>query len=106
MHRIAMRNVAFSKRFTVSFCQHSCACTVRSIPTPMYNLSMEHLPNHHCFFDGNVGRVRFSHEFAFADQLASVCFHAGGKLPELPSAERIRRQLLSSHVRLSENMAP
>lgn len=59
-----------------------------------------------CFFTGNVDRVRFSPERVFADQLAEVCFKAGGKLPEMPAADRIRRRLLSSHVRLSCNMAP
>lgn len=57
-------------------------------------------------FNGKVNDVRFSREFLFADQLAAACFRTAGKLPELPSAELIRRRLLTSHVRLSENMAP
>ncbi|MFA6564883.1 MAG: AAA domain-containing protein [Verrucomicrobiia bacterium] len=57
---------------------------------------------------GDVERIRFTRELTFADQLAPKLFRDDRPAPHLepPDADRIRRRLLASHVRLSENMAP
>lgn len=57
----------------------------------------------------DIERIRFSRELAFADDLAARAFPAddrGEVSRELPSAERVRRRLLTTHLKLSENMAP
>jgi len=56
----------------------------------------------------DIERIRFSRELVFADDLASRVFPAGrAEVPrERPSVERVRRRLLTTHIKLSENMAP
>lgn len=54
----------------------------------------------------DIERIRFSREPAFADRLATELFAGSQGLPELPTSERVRRRLLTSHVKLTENMAP
>jgi hypothetical protein len=57
---------------------------------------------------GDSERIRFSRELVFADGLASMILPAGQRQPqrERPSTERVRRRLLTTHIKLSENMAP
>ena len=52
--------------------------------------------------------IRFRSEVEFADALAAsgVLREAGNADPAAPAAERVRRLLLATHLRLSENMAP
>ncbi len=51
-------------------------------------------------------QIRFSREIPLADKLAEELFSQTQNLPELAEADRVRRSLLTSHVRLTENMAP
>jgi hypothetical protein len=51
-------------------------------------------------------RLRFSSELAFSDALISTGIFTHANLPALPDADHVRRQLLTGHIRLSENMAP
>lgn len=61
-----------------------------------------------CVGPDDIERIRFSRELAFADHLASRVFPEGraATTRERPSVERVRRRLLTTHVKLSENMAP
>lgn len=56
----------------------------------------------------DVEKIRFSRETIFADDLAARIRTSGGTVPpkEHLTEDRVRRRLLSSHVKLSENMAP
>ena len=52
--------------------------------------------------------IRFRAESGFADALANsgILADAPSGKWETPDAERVRRRLLSTHIRLSDNMAP
>ncbi len=56
----------------------------------------------------DIERIRFSRELTFADQLASKVFPPDREATpsERPSADRVRRRLLTTHIKLSANMAP
>lgn len=58
--------------------------------------------------DSTPLKIRFAFESAYADALAEtgIFQHLSSGLTEVPSAERVRRRLLSGHVRLSPSMAP
>lgn len=54
----------------------------------------------------DVEAVRFRSELTFADQLVDTGVFENRLRPEQPDAERVRRRLLSTHLKLSPNMAP
>ncbi|CAN5519382.1 hypothetical protein BH20VER1_BH20VER1_20800 [soil metagenome] len=54
----------------------------------------------------DIEAIRFSRELTFADELAARVFGSHAQPQECPPADRVRRRLLSSHVRLTQNMAP
>ena len=52
------------------------------------------------------GLIRFKGELVFADALAATGIFVNATTDSMPESARLRRSLLSSHVKLSENMAP
>ena len=51
-------------------------------------------------------RLRSPAELRFADSLAATGILNNLSCVSLPAADRIRRHLLTTHIRLSESMAP